>query len=111
MILVNGTNFIDGLNGLVLTYYLIICLIIFKTGLIDFLPYENFEISILIISIIILILFNFFNQLYLGDSGSYLIGFFFGTSYCLFMKIINYSHHILLHYYFGILLLKFYFQL
>ena len=66
MILVNGTNFIDGLNGLVLTYYLIICLIIFKTGLIDFLPYENFEISILIISIIILILFNFFNQLYLG---------------------------------------------
>ena len=31
MILVNGTNFIDGLNGLVLTYYLIICLIIFKT--------------------------------------------------------------------------------
>ena len=78
MILVNGTNFIDGLNGLVLTYYLIICLIIFKTGLIDFLPYENFEISILIISIIILILFNFFNQLYLGDSGSYLIGFFFG---------------------------------
>ena len=69
------TNFIDGLNGLVLSYYLIVSLIIFKTGLIEFSLYDNFEISILIISIILLILFNFLNQLYLGDSGSYLLGF------------------------------------
>ena len=35
---------------------------------------------------IYLILFNFFNKLYLGDSGSYLLGFIFGTLLIILFK-------------------------
>ena len=78
MILVNGTNFIDGLNGLVLTYYLMIIIIIFNTKLFEYSFLDNLDIILIMMVFIYLILFNIFNQLYIGDSGSYLIGFFFG---------------------------------
>ena len=73
----NGTNFIDGLNGLVILYFLIIILILNLSGI-------NFELKITIFFIdnilpilIILLILNIFNKIYLGDSGSYLIGFLF----------------------------------
>ena len=77
LILINGSNFIDGLNGLVILYYLSICIILHLTGL-DFKLYENniFFDNIVYILIFILI-FNFSNKVYLGDGGSYLIGFLF----------------------------------
>ena len=78
MILINGTNFIDGLNGLVLTYYLMITLIIFSLKLFEYSFLNNLDVILIIMVLIYLILFNILNQLYLGDSGSYLIGFFFG---------------------------------
>ncbi len=78
MILVNGTNFIDGLNGLVLTYYLMIIIIIFNTKLFEYSFLDNLDIILIMMVFIYLILFNIFNQLYIGDSGSYLIGFLFG---------------------------------
>ena len=78
MILINGTNFIDGLNGLVLTYYLIITFIIFNLKLFEHSFLNNLNIILIIIIFIYLILFNIFNKLYIGDSGSYLIGFLFG---------------------------------
>ena len=78
MILINGTNFIDGLNGLVLTYYLMIIFIIFNLKLFEYSFLNNLYFILIIIIFIYLILFNIFNQLYIGDSGSYLIGFLFG---------------------------------
>ena len=78
MILINGTNFIDGLNGLVLTYYLMIIFIIFNLKLFEYSFLNNSGVILIMMILIYLILFNIFNQLYLGDSGSYLIGFFFG---------------------------------
>ena len=93
MILTNGTNFIDGLNGLVLTYSLLIILIIVYLRLFEFsfLSHQDMITIIIIfsflshkdmITIIIvfsyLVLFNYFNKLYVGDSGSYLIGFLLG---------------------------------
>ncbi len=78
MILINGTNFIDGLNGLVLSYYLSIIFIIFKLGLFEISFLNNFHVYLMMIILIYLILFNLLNQLYIGDSGSYLIGFFIG---------------------------------
>lgn len=78
MILINGTNFIDGLNGLVLTYYLIIIFVIFNLKLFEFSFLNNVDVILIMITLIYLILFNFLNQLYIGDSGSYLIGFLFG---------------------------------
>lgn len=77
LIVINGTNFIDGLNGLVLIYYLCISLIILNSGLeIQLFGNENF-LSQLVAMLLCLLLLNNFNKLYLGDSGSYLIGFLF----------------------------------
>ena len=78
MILINGTNFIDGLNGLVLTYYLMIIFIIFNLKLFEYSFLNNLDVILIMMIFIYLILFNIFNQLYIGDSGSYLIGFLFG---------------------------------
>ncbi len=75
---INGTNFIDGLNGLVLLYYSSIILILIISDLnIYFFNNEFFLIELIIIFSFILIL-NLLNKIYLGDSGSYLIGFVFG---------------------------------
>tara|TARA_B100001094_G_C17821967_1_gene618953 strand:- start:53 stop:658 length:606 start_codon:yes stop_codon:yes gene_type:complete len=78
MILINGTNFIDGLNGLVLNYYLMIIFIIFNLQLFEYSFLNELDVILMIMIFIYLILFNIFNQLYIGDSGSYLIGFLFG---------------------------------
>tara|TARA_B110000263_G_C15143632_1_gene434484 strand:+ start:44 stop:646 length:603 start_codon:yes stop_codon:yes gene_type:complete len=76
-VLVNGTNFIDGLNTLVLGYYLLIIFFVssFYIGAEIFIL--NYEIvtyfSIILLSILIL---NGLNLLYLGDNGAYLLSFF-----------------------------------
>lgn len=77
MIAVNGTNFIDGLNGLVLSYYLLISFFIYILGLVEILDFDISYFIILVQTIVYLTIFNFLNKLYLGDSGSYLIGFIF----------------------------------
>ena len=78
MILTNGTNFIDGLNGLVLTYSLLIILIIVYLRLFEFSFLSHQDMITIIIVFSYLVLFNYFNKLYVGDSGSYLIGFLLG---------------------------------
>ena len=78
LIVINGTNFIDGLNGLVLLYFYFILLILIISDLnIYFFNNEFFLIQLIIIFFFILIL-NLLNKIYLGDSGSYVIGFVFG---------------------------------
>ncbi len=77
LIVINGTNFIDGLNGLVLGYYSIIVFIILNTKLDVVYNFQtNLMVNLLII-LIILLLINFTNKIFLGDNGSYLIGFLF----------------------------------
>ncbi len=78
MILTNGTNFIDGLNGLVISYYIMISLVILHLKLFEFSFLSKQDIIIVILIFTYLVLFNFFNKLYIGDSGSYLVGFLFG---------------------------------
>jgi len=73
---INGCNFIDGFNGLLIGQYLIILsilyLIIFKISNIDYLI--NFIFLSIIIGLSFLI-FNFpFGKIFLGDSGSYFLG-------------------------------------
>ena len=77
MIVINGSNFIDGLNGLVLGYYISIFGILIKLNLFDKL---NFDSSLLIyfVSVLIYLYFlNIFNKLFLGDNGAYLLGIVF----------------------------------
>tara|TARA_Y100000741_G_scaffold363565_1_gene352127 strand:- start:931 stop:1953 length:1023 start_codon:yes stop_codon:yes gene_type:complete len=77
LIIVNGSNFIDGVNSLNVGYFLIILFVIFNLGShgIDTGTYLN--IINLFQILIILLIFNLFNKLYLGDSGSYLLGLLF----------------------------------
>ena len=78
LILINGTNFIDGLNGLVTTYYLSILIILLYLVSKNNIIVNEDNIEILIFSLIFLLVLNLFNKLFLGDSGSYILGLFFG---------------------------------
>ena len=78
LIIINGTNFIDGLNGLVLGYFTSLLIIIYNLQLFTNLNITQFEILYLMELLLFLLLFNFFNKLYIGDGGSYLLGFAFG---------------------------------
>jgi len=79
-ILVNGSNFLDGLNGLLSGYYLMIILSIIYINF----NYENInlifenELKVLFCSLIIFFIFNIFGKVYLGDGGSYLIATLIG---------------------------------
>tara|TARA_Y100000590_G_scaffold377559_1_gene443863 strand:- start:316 stop:1371 length:1056 start_codon:yes stop_codon:yes gene_type:complete len=75
LFIVNGANLIDGFNGLLGIHSLIIFIILFVINLIS----ENSNLSYILffISLLTLIVlkFNFPNaQIFLGDSGAYLLG-------------------------------------
>ena len=78
MVLINGSNFIDGLNGLLLKYYLLIYLVLFfyfgETQFVD----KIFLLNFLIILTILLSL-NLSGHIYMGDSGAYLLSLFSGA--------------------------------
>jgi UDP-N-acetylmuramyl pentapeptide phosphotransferase/UDP-N-acetylglucosamine-1-phosphate transferase len=81
IILINGSNFIDGLNTLLGGYLLLIllCLIYLKIINNDLVMSNFFNIIILTISLVFFLILNFTGKVYFGDSGSYflsaLIGF------------------------------------
>ena len=75
-ILINGSNFVDGINTLLINYYIItlgLILFFLKDVNID----QNFIINLFSLLIIIL-LFNVFGQIILGDSGAYILSLFVG---------------------------------
>ena len=77
-ILINGSNFMDGLNILVVGYFLIVTCIIFYLS-----SYFNLEldfslVKIILATLLVIFAFNFFGLLFLGDSGAYLISFVIG---------------------------------
>ena len=78
LILINGSNFLDGVNTLVIGYY---ALVLYFVSTIDS-PNISFIsddfINLLIFSLLILLVLNYFNQLLLGDNGSYLVSVFVG---------------------------------
>ena len=78
-ILINGTNFIDGLNGLVIGYYLIISLIMYKLNFFENLNFTTNQIIIIILTFFMMLLMNLKKILFIGDSGSYLIGLVYGV--------------------------------
>jgi UDP-N-acetylmuramyl pentapeptide phosphotransferase/UDP-N-acetylglucosamine-1-phosphate transferase len=77
LILINGSNFLDGLNTLVIGYYVLVLATIIVVS-IQFNLNINPNICYLIIFLSIIFLLNFFNKVYLGDAGSYLISFLTG---------------------------------
>lgn len=76
LILVNGTNFIDGLNTNVLGYYILVSSFLYYVNPSFFLSYnENWFLWIFLL--LILFIFNLRNKLFIGDNGSYILGFLY----------------------------------
>ena len=75
--MINGSNFIDGLNGLVLGYYSIIVFIILNINLEAVFNFQTTLMINFLIILIVLLLANFTNKIFLGDNGSYLVDFYF----------------------------------
>ena len=109
MILINGSNFIDGLNSLSIGYFLLViltvCFVNYKYGL----DIDTFNLNIMAM-LIILIGFNLSGKLYLGDSGAYLMSFFIGIELINISNFTEEYHPTLLHYFYGILHMKIYSQ-
>jgi len=78
LILINGSNFLDGINTLVCGYYIIIVLLILYIGHYNKINYNFLEFYYLLISLLVIFLFNFFSKTYLGDSGTFLLSFLVG---------------------------------
>ncbi len=80
LILINGSNFIDGLNGLLISFTIVIFFMLNKLNLIDnsIISYES--VNLIILLLLIVLLLNIFNVLMLGDSGAYLLGFLIGLT-------------------------------
>lgn len=78
LVLINGANFMDGINTLFLGYFLGIVVISYfvakKIGITS--DINNFLIIIILLSI--LFIFNFFGKILSGDSGAYSISFLLG---------------------------------
>ena len=81
--IINGSNFIDGNNANCSGYFLLIYgIIFFNSEKFNLNQNDIFLIFNIIISLIVFSILNLFNKNYLGDNGSYLIGFFTGL-YCM----------------------------
>ena len=78
LVLINGANFIDGNNGISIGYFLIIFLVLFNLIANQIIFFEKSLIISFIYLLIILLIFNLFNKLYLGDNGIYLLSVFSG---------------------------------
>ncbi len=88
-IIINGFNFIDGLNGLLIIYSIIISLILIYFSLIQN-DYNQFiELSLFTVVLVSLLIFNFpYARIYLGDGGAYFSAFFLG-----YQSIITYNNN------------------
>ena len=74
LIVVNGTNFIDGLNTNVLGYYIVVSLILYKINFFYILDLSNSQWVGWIMCLVILYFFNLFKLLFIGDNGAYVLG-------------------------------------
>lgn len=76
LIVINGSNFMDGLNTLTTGYCLLILfslLFIFSNNHIIF---PNYSLCLItVVSLLVVFLFNIFGKIYLGDNGAYLVAF------------------------------------
>ena len=77
LIIINGCNFVDGVNTSLLGYCIIISLALCYLDLRDVEISQLINFYNLIPILLALFILNFFNKLYLGDSGSYLLGLLF----------------------------------
>ena len=89
LVLLNGSNFCDGVNCNVIGYYLLVTLAIFSSGLP--LPMNLMDIEIVLSIFFIFFIFNLFKKYFLGDNGAYLISIFMSIYV---IEFINFNNNI-----------------
>lgn len=100
VVLINGSNFIDGVNLSTISYYLLVLIIIFTLSKSNYFVADLYFIKIQIFLLFILLFFNFRNYVYLGDGGVYLL------SFVVSVVVINFiNNNVVISPYFGVLLL------
>ena len=78
LVLINGSNFIDGINSLVLGYFISVLIVLIYIANIFNLNLD-YNLTINLVSILfVMFLFNLFEKNFLGDAGSYCISFLIG---------------------------------
>ena len=92
--MINGSNFIDGLNGLLLGYILIVFFYIYKLSLIQTTGLNDEKIQYFALLFLFLIFLNFNNKLFLGDNGAYSLSFLLGF---FLIKIYNLNNNLFPH--------------
>ena len=80
LVLINGTNFIDGVNTLVVGYFILVASnVLYLTEVIG-LDLDILLVSTCLTCLVVIYIFNFFGKIYLGDGGAYLISFVVGVT-------------------------------
>ena len=87
LVLINGTNFIDGVNTLVVGYFILVFSNILYLTNINNLDLDTLLVSISLASLSVIYMFNFFGKMFLGDGGAYSISFVAG------IILINFSNN------------------
>ena len=79
LVLINGTNFIDGVNTLVVGYFILVASNVLYLTEVNDLDLDILLVSTCLTSLVVIYIFNFFGKIYLGDGGAYLISFVAGV--------------------------------
>jgi len=77
LVLINGTNFIDGLNGLSLGYYFIVTIALLNNNFYYSNLLQGNELLYLSCYLFVFLILNQSNLFFIGDSGSYSLGLIF----------------------------------
>ena len=77
LVLINGTNFIDGLNGLSVGYYFIVTIALLNNNFYYSNLLQGNELLYLSCYLFIFLILNQSNLFFIGDSGSYSLGMIF----------------------------------
>ena len=80
LVLINGTNFIDGVNTLVVGYFILVASNVLYLTEVNNLNLDILLVSISLTCLVVIYIFNFFGKIYLGDGGAYLISFVIGVT-------------------------------
>ena len=80
LVLINGTNFIDGVNTLVVGYFILVASNVLYLTEVNDLDLDILLVSTCLTSLVVIYIFNFFGKIYLGDGGAYLISFVIGVT-------------------------------
>jgi len=84
LVLINGSNFIDGVNTLLCGYIISVLLIIIYASYKNFLIFDEIFIKYFLLTLLIFFIFNVLNKSFLGDSGAYFISAILGFNLLIF---------------------------